>query len=422
MSNFKKPSSPTNAIIPDPANKSINMSGKLNLAYSNEFFNSLESPKHLSVLERKAKEKYCPEIVSFIKSYQELKIIVLSYVVEYRKSVMNSVNIPDTADNSLPAHTQLTTRASLDSIISFDNLDSFDSKSITKSFILDIKNNNPVDELSITPDDQNFLNLNAYDGSLSTFDIDLPFNVEDHYSLYKKNINENVGYIQNPSSQKRNSTFYVSKDASNSTYESTSPLELSPNLKKLPKCPQDQINDAKNHKNPTSKSNISSNKNLPSINNSAQNQSSSTYQHNSTYPKDRSLWRDLVRSDVFVQIHALPLPSTISQSVLSSIPQRTNKNWNNNSDSDVKPQENLLELDKVAKTRVPRPLRPYFQDMYSKFFSDHSEYVLNVPGLLAQSMEDMLYSKNITYGLFDSALEVVLEMIYLNLFSSVNST
>ncbi|OMJ16243.1 hypothetical protein AYI69_g7899 [Smittium culicis] len=335
---------------------------------------------------------------------------------------MNSVNIPDTADNSLPAHTQLNSRASLDSIISFDNLDSFDSKSITKSFLLDLKNSNPVSDLSIISDDQNFLNLNAYDGSLSTFDIELPFNVEDHYSLYKKDIKGNVGYIQTPSSQKRNSTFFITKDASNNTFESTSPQEISPNLKKLPKYPQDNINDAKNHRNLASKTNLTSNKNLPSINNSSQNQSSSTYQQNSTYPKDRSLWRDLVRSDVFVQIHALPLPSTISQSVLSSIPQRPNKNWNNNTDSHVKPIENLLELDKVAKTRVPRPLRPYFQDMYSKYFSDHSEYVLNVPGLLAQSMEDMLYSKNITYGLFDSALEVVLEMIYLNLFSSANSS
>ncbi|OLY81518.1 hypothetical protein AYI68_g4376 [Smittium mucronatum] len=406
----------------DSINKYPNMTGKLNSAYSIDFFNDLEDPKGLSSLEKISREKYCSENIHFIKAYQELKVIVLSYVVEYRKSIINSSNPTDCGSNSLPTHTQLSTRQSLESLDLADlNWDDFNPESFSNSIIFELKNK----ETSSEPEDFDiYTNYDKNETQVKSrfdSDVDSPPELEDFQPSSLGNHRSNRFAFSSKSETTRNHRFSFIKGSKKSGLESNSLAETPLRGAKPSNSPQN-LNSSINDQGMVQVSNnkVTSKKNGPFSNHSGHSNSNS---HQSSFPpKDRSLWRDLVRADVFVQIHTLPLPSTISQAVLSSIPQKSNKinNFaNKNSKFEPSPQD-ILDLDIVAKTRVPRPLRPYFQDMYSKFFFNTSDQYLNIPGNLSQSMVEMYNSKNMTYGMFDSALEVVLEMTYLNLYSPAN--
>ncbi|PVU88330.1 hypothetical protein BB559_004867 [Furculomyces boomerangus] len=402
--------------------KGVNMTGKLRLAYSPSFFEMLDTPKGINTLEIRAKEKYCAENIQFVKSYQELKLLVLSYVSEYRKSLgastVGSRSNTFSKNQTSSKYNTGTTPLDRDNISSSTFNDSNFNARLTLG---DIGRNTIFKKYS----------------PLTTF------NENESSSTTTQNINQS--HTHNMENKKKDITencvmaeagydlYFSDEESSNSGFP---PLHTNENTRKS----------------------IRATKSIRTLGKSYMENNQEKYSDLEFYKNDNLYGGKIHATENKRQdIHALPLPATISESIVSSIPKRFNKtiiptisesesnrtlvdnkkqaggytndpfrtatrningHGNNQQEKPVSGSDEELTLGQIGKTVVPRPLRPFFQDMFNTYFNQDSESMLNLPGSLIASMVEMNEKKNFTYGMFDSALENVLEMLYQNVYTN----
>ncbi|PVU89280.1 hypothetical protein BB561_005450 [Smittium simulii] len=111
---------------------------------------------------------------------------------------------------------------------------------------------------------------------------------------------------------------------------------------------------------------------------------------------------------------------TISQSVSQSVLTDVHKHFNRNEFIKSAKKDGCVQIKEytgyVSKSRIPEPLVPFYTILFQNYISSNSEYTLNISGSLKNLLTDMFTTKNLTYGMFDSVLECVLEMIYTNVY------
>ncbi|PVV05326.1 hypothetical protein BB560_000157 [Smittium megazygosporum] len=452
----------------------INMTGMLKNKFPQDFFKMLNTDEALQGLSQLTREKYCYELVDFIKAYQELKSTVISYIQESRisssyklnDSILDSDNETDTkkpaklqrrklpgsddygfernVSMSLKSEKSQLSNSELNSIHSSDSNDNPNQDTLPLEEILTLENTNVKNEASRHK-------INNSKGTQSRVELEEVFqhliNEPNSKSLYYRNL-KNINVFENDSPRSKivqtplphnkileSNTKVKPKVVPGYDYQKCTKIPIGPVHRRT----QSSFSSTDSTKiNPFSTVSSAGRKSILFFRKHSSKKTPSSLSHNSnnTTPEINSSYSNLAPT-----LELSPLPSTISDEILNySLKQvegkeltldkclrlaydeelRTRTGDLKNKDSldqlsriDLKRKENLMQ---ISKSPVPLLLIPYYLRVYRRFIFQDSKYALNISGLLQTSISSMFNNNTIVYGIFDIILENVLEMLYTNIY------
>ncbi|OMH81185.1 hypothetical protein AX774_g5364 [Zancudomyces culisetae] len=468
--------------------KGLNFTGRLNSTFGEGFYDMLSTVDGLNLLRKWAKSRYCEELVEFIESYQELKRVVVSYITEYRRSTLKSfhLNSDDHAQKNVLLVPKTRLKDEFDSLLlSSDHL-LLDKKQTTRNvkekdidlqlqkFRINTETSNrntKHNELVESPTNTRpswYRNVSSRGrrGTNETGRTDTKYTSKRKSVYVKPKIHNRYEYNDVTHDKNRISVLYnhpgntntlLQRGENNSDPDSdienqynevehlimeryegpdnkeeteSDELYSSGDMYSEDYCSGHWTEREKSYKIPVSQAPG------PYSPQDCHTPTSGPLLKNTTHIKgngaNRLKWNDFVKSDVFVEIFVLPLPATIVESVIYSVPLKNT--YNSTSKDKTSGHEHEVDaralnfdnsfvesnLKTVSETKVPRPLRIYFSDIFLKFFCEDSSSMINVPGSLVRSLSKMHSEKTMTYGMFDTALENTLEMLYHNIYSLIS--